>query len=145
MLFSLARTGWAPVKLGRLNQSGSPSAAVLGTSFGILIALALTLWAPENAFRRLLGAAFTGMILSGVISLAAHINFRRRLAPQQIAALPLRSPLGTWGSIVGVILVSGTLLQTWLYPLVNLWSGLACIGVLTLAYAFIKPRRSAAH
>jgi hypothetical protein len=48
-----------------------------------------------------------------------------------------------WGSVVGLILVSGTLLQTWLYPLVNLWSGLACITVLTLIYAFLKPRRKA--
>jgi amino acid transporter, AAT family len=143
MLFSLSRTGWAPAKLGRLNKSGSPSAAVIVSSFGILVALALTLWAPQNAFRRLLGSAFTGMILSGVISLAAHINFRRRLSPQQLAVLPLRSPLGMWGSVVGLILVSGTLLQTWLYPLVNLWSGLACITVLTLIYAFLKPRRKA--
>jgi L-asparagine transporter-like permease len=141
MIFSLARTGWAPARLGHLNAEGSPQFAVLVSSFGILFALALSLWAPENAFRYIVGAAFTGMILSWLISLAAHINFRRRRSPQQIAVLPLRSPLGIWGSVLGVILVSVTLLQTWFYPLVNLWSGLACIGVLTLAYAFLKPRR----
>ena len=137
--FSLARTGWAPARLGRLNPSGSPQYAVAISSFGILFALALVLWAPENAFRYIVGAAFTGMILAWLVSLAAHINFRRRRTKEDVAALPLRSPLGKWGSILGLILVTIALVQTWLSPLVNLWSGLACIAALTLAYALLKP------
>ena len=141
MIFSLARTGWAPASLGRLNHEGSPQNAVLHSSFGILFALALVLWAPENAFRYIVGAAFTGMILSWLVSLAAHINFRRRRTPEELAALPLRSPLGIWGSVLGFVAVAAALLQTWLYPLVNLWSGLACIGVLIVAYAVAKSNR----
>lgn len=144
MIFSLARTGWAPARLGRLNHSGSPQYAVLVTSFGILFALGLELWAPENAFRYLLGAAFTGMILSWLVSLAAHISFRRRHSPEEIAALPLRSPLGKWGSILGFVLVSAALLQTWLYPRVNLWSGLACLALLVVAFVLAKPHREPA-
>jgi len=144
MIFSLARTGWAPASLGRLNHEGSPQNAVLHSSFGILFALALVLWAPENAFRYLLGAAFTGMILSWLVSLAAHINFRRRHTPEQLAALPLKSPLGKLGSVLGLIGVTGALIQTWLSPRMNLWSGLACIAVLTAAYAVVKPNRNRA-
>ena len=144
MIFSLARTGWAPARLGRLNHSGSPQYAVLVTSFGILFALGLELWAPENAFRYLLGAAFTGMILSWLVSLAAHISFRRRHSPEEIAALPLRSPLGKWGSILGFVLVSAALLQTCLYPRVNLWSGLACLALLVVAFVLAKPHREPA-
>jgi AAT family amino acid transporter len=141
MLFSLARTGWAPARLGRLNHEGSPQYAVLVSSFGILFALALVLWAPENAFRYIVGAAFTGMILSWLVSLAAHISFRNRRSPADLAALPLRSPLGQWGSILGLIMVTIALIQTWLYPLVNLYSGLTCLAVLTLTYALMKPHR----
>jgi L-asparagine transporter-like permease len=141
MIFSLARTGWAPARLGRLNPEGSPPYAVLLSGFGILFALALVLWAPENAFRYLIGAAFTGMILSWLVSLAAHISFRHRRDPEDLAALPLRSPLGQWGSILGFALVTIALVQTWLYPLINLWSGLACFGVLTLSYALAKKHR----
>jgi L-asparagine transporter-like permease len=141
MLFSLARTGWAPAKLGQLNHSGSPQYAVLVSSFGILFALALSLWAPESAFRYLIGAAFTGMILSWLVSLAAHVSYRRRRSAAEIAALPLRSPLGMWGSILGFVLVSAALLQTWLYPIVNLWSGLACLAALTIAFLFLKRNR----
>ena len=138
MIFSLARTGWAPTGLGRLNHEGSPQNAVLHSSFGILFALVLVLWAPENAFRYMLGAAFTGMILSWLVSLLAHINFRRRRSREEINALPLRSPLGMCGSIFGFIAVSIALIQTWLHPLVNLWSGLTCLAVLTIAYLILK-------
>jgi amino acid transporter, AAT family len=141
MLFSLARTGWAPARLGRLNHEGSPQYAVLISSFGILFALALVLWAPENAFRYIVGAAFTGMILSWLVSLAAHISFRQRRSPAELAALPLRSPLGQWESIIGFVMVNIALVQTWLYPRVNLYSGLTCLAVLTLSYALMKPHR----
>ena len=139
MIFSLARTGWAPARLGRLNHEGSPQYAVLISSFGILFALALVLWAPENAFRYMIGAAFTGMILSWLVSLAAHINFRRRRTREDLAALPLRSPLGMWGSILGFVMVTIALVQTWFNPRMNLWSGLACFAVLVLSYAVAKP------
>jgi L-asparagine transporter-like permease len=143
MIFSLARTGWAPARLGRLNPEGSPQYAVLLSSFGILFALALVLWAPENAFRYIVGAAFTGMILSWLVSLAAHISFRHGRKPEDLAALPLRSPLGTWGSVLGLMLVTTALVQTWLYPIMNFWSGLACFGVLILSYALAKKHRKA--
>jgi L-asparagine transporter-like permease len=141
MIFSLARTGWAPARLGRLNPEGSPQYAVLLSSFGILFALALVLWAPENAFRYIIGAAFTGMILAWLVSLAAHISFRNRRTPEELAALLLRSPLGKWGSIVGFVLVTIALIQTWLYPRMNLWSGLVCFAVLVASYAIAKINR----
>ncbi len=143
MIFSLARTGWAPARLGRLNPEGSPQYAVLLSSFGIFFALALVLWAPENAFRYIIGAAFTGMILSWLVSLAAHISFRRHHTPADLAALPLRSPLGKWGSIIGFILVTVALVQTWLSPIMNLYSGLACFAVLLVSYAVTKSHRKA--
>jgi L-asparagine transporter-like permease len=88
------------------------------------------------------GAAFTGMILSWLVSLAAHISFRHRRTAAELAALPLRSPLGQWGSILGFIMVSIALVQTWLYPRVNLYSGLTCLAVLTVCYALMKPHRN---
>jgi len=139
MVFSLARTGWAPARLGRLNHEGSPRLAVVVTSFGIFISLAMVLWVPANAFRYMIGAAFTGLIVSYLISLAAHISFRRRKSPAEIAALPLRSPLGMWGSVVGFIMIMIVLLQTWFHPLANLWSGLACLLILSIAFVILKP------
>ncbi len=141
MIFSLARTGWAPSSLGRLNHEGSPQNAVLHSSIGILFAVALVLLAPENAFRYMLGAAFTGMILSWLVSLAAHIRFRRVRSPAELSALALRSPLGQWGSIIGFATVSIALLQTWLHPLMNVCSGLALLVLLTIAFLILRGRR----
>ena len=142
MIFSLARTGWAPASLGRLNHQGSPQNAVLHSSFGIFLALIVILWVPENAFRYLLGAAFTGMILSWLVSLAAHIRFRVQMQAEDLAKLPLHSPLGAWGSVLGFLGVSLALIQTWLSPRMNLWSGLGCIAFLTAAYSVIKKSSS---
>jgi AAT family amino acid transporter len=140
MIFSLARTGWAPSSLGRLNHEGSPQNAVLHSAIGILFALALVLFAPENAFRYMLGAAFTGMILSWLVSLSAHMSFRRKRSREELAALPLRSPLGIWGSLLGLVAVTAALVQTWLHPLMNLSSGLALLGLLSLAYLFLRKK-----
>ena len=85
MLFSLARTGWAPSALGRLSKKGTPTLALLVSSYGIVVALVLERWAPAKAFEYILRGAFFGMMLSWIISLAAHISFRRRLTAAQAA------------------------------------------------------------
>jgi amino acid transporter, AAT family len=112
LLFSMGRTGWAPASLGRLNAAGSPHLALLVSSYGIVTALIIENWAPKQAFLYIMGAAFSGLILSWVVSLAAHVSFRWRLTPQQVAALPMRSPLGVWGSMLGFVLVSAAVFQT---------------------------------
>jgi amino acid transporter, AAT family len=141
MLFSLARGGWAPARLGRLNAAGSPRLALFVSSFGILVALVLEKWAPAEAFVSILRGAFFGMILSWVVTLAAHVRFRQRLAPDQVAALPMRSPLGAWGSVVGFVLISTTILKGWWDSRVNLISGPAYLVVLTAAYFLIRESR----
>ena len=67
MLFSLARTGWAPPALGRLSTKGTPTLALLVSSYGIIVALVLERWAPAKAFEYILRGAFFGMMLSWII------------------------------------------------------------------------------
>lgn len=141
MLFSMARTGWAPARLGQLNAQGSPKLAVLFSSFGIVVALVLERWAPSNAFEYILRAAFFGMILSWVVSLAAHISFRRRTSTEQIRALPLRSPIGIWGSVAGFTVMCAVILKGWWDSHVNLISGVLYLLLLTAAWWAIKQGR----
>jgi len=141
MLFSMARTGWAPAELGQLNPHGSPKLAVLVSSYGILVALALERWAPRNAFEFILRAAFFGMILSWVVSLAAHVSFRRRTSAEQIRDLPLRSPLGVGGSVIGFTVICAVILKGWYDSRVNLISGVLYLFLLTAAWAAIKFSR----
>jgi L-asparagine transporter-like permease len=142
MLFSLARTGWAPAVLGRLNAAGAPKLALLASSFGILVALGLEHWAPQEAFVSILNAALVGMLLSWLISLAAHVKFRQKLSTDQLAALPMRSPLGAWGSALGFALVILAILLTGLKAHLTLVSGAVYMVILTAAYWLMKKARS---
>src|SRR5438445_434363 len=49
MLFSLARSGYAPRGLGRLNEQGVPRAALLVSMAGIVVAIVVQILAPEHA------------------------------------------------------------------------------------------------
>ena len=139
MLFSLARTGWAPARLGHLNASGSPILALLASSYGIVAALVLEKWAPGYAFEYILRGAFFGMMLSWLVSLAAHVSFRRRLSSGLVSTLPMRSPLEEAGSVLGFALVAGAVLKGWWDSRVNLISGVALLAGLTVAYFLIRP------
>jgi AAT family amino acid transporter len=141
MLFSLARSGWAPARFGRLNAAGSPKLALLGSSYGIVVALVLEKWAPEKAFVSILAAALVGMLLSWLVSLAAHVKFRQRLSRDKIAALPMRSPLGAWGSALGFVLLMVAILEAGWKSHLTLISGAIYLVILTAAYFFLKSRR----
>jgi L-asparagine transporter-like permease len=143
MLFSLARSGWAPPRLGQLNRAGSPNLALLVSSYGIVAALVLERWAPANAFNFILRAAFFGLILSWFVSLAAHISFRRKITPEQVSLLPVRSPLGWWGSGIGFVVIALAVLKTWWDSRVNLITGVFYLMALTAIYSLIRTRRAA--
>jgi len=137
MLFSLARTGWAPRRLGHLTGAGAPINALITSSYGIVAALILETYAPARAFEYILRAALFGVMLSWIVSLLAHIQFRRH-EPGEILA---RSPLGDWGSIIGLVLVVSSVAKTWLDSTVSLLSGLAMLVGLTISYFVIKASR----
>lgn len=138
MLFSLARRGWAPAALGRLNAAGSPKMALVASSYGIVVAVVLQKWAPGNAFVYILTGALFGLMLSWLVSLAAHISFRRRMSSAQVAALPMRSPLGALGSLLGLTLVTVAILKTWWDSRVSLLSGVFTLLLLTIGYLFLR-------
>jgi L-asparagine transporter-like permease len=141
-LFSLARNGWAPAPLGRLNRAGSPTAAVVVSSSPILLALALERWAPQQAFVSILNAALFGLLLSWLVSLAAHARFRRQATPDDLARLPRRSPLGAIGSQVGFVLIVLAIGKTWWDSRVAFASGIVYLLVLNAAYLVLeKPHR----
>ena len=100
MLFSLSRYGYAPRKLGNLDAHGVPMAALLVSMLGIVAAILLQLRTP-NAYLYIINAALIGGMLAWLVSLAAHVRFRRILSPEQRASMQLRSPLGAAGSVLG--------------------------------------------
>jgi amino acid transporter, AAT family len=125
-LFALARSGWAPPVLGRLNTAGSPTYAVITSSFSIIVALAFERWAPQQAFVSILNAALFGLLLSWLVSLAAHVRFRR----------------GAVSSLVGFALIVLAIAKTWWDSRLALVSGLVYLFVLNASYLLLrKPHR----
>jgi amino acid transporter, AAT family len=145
MLFSLARSGWAPAALGRLSKTGAPKLALLASSYGVVVAFVLEKWAPANAFVSILSAALVGMLLSWLVSLAAHVNFRRQLSPAQISALPMRTPLGAWGSALGFVLLVIAILESGWKSHLSLISGAAYIVCLTIAFFLLRRSHRSAR
>jgi amino acid transporter, AAT family len=111
MMFSLARNGSAPRKLGELNTHGVPMKALLVSMLGIAGAIIVQFGTP-NAYLYFINAALVGGMLAWLISLAAHIRFRQGLSQEKLAALPLRSPLGIAGSAVAFLAIIAALVCT---------------------------------
>ena len=143
MLFSLARTGWAPRALGRLSERGTPTLALLVSSYGIIVALVLERWAPAKAFEYILRGAFFGMMLSWIISPRRPYQLPTPTHRAQSAEIPARSPLGKWGSVIGLAVVLASVAKTWWDSRINLIAGLTFLIGLTLLYFLRPPQRLA--
>lgn len=144
MLFSLARHGYAPQRLGALNRHGVPMAALMTSMGGIVAAMVLQLRAPEQAYLYIINAALVGGMLAWLTSLAAHVRFRKGLSPEQLADMPLRAPLGSAGSIVGFIAITAAMISTAWVPQsrMTIESAGPYLLVLTLAYWLVRPSRT---
>jgi L-asparagine transporter-like permease len=127
---------------GRLTKAGSPLFALLASSFGIVLALVMTKWAPQSAYVYLLGVSLFGVVLVWLVTLGAHISFRRRLSLTQQAELRMRPRGRIWLSLLGIVLVVLSVLGTlWASPVV-VASGFVYLIVLTLVYWTLKKARA---
>jgi len=140
-LFALARNGWAPARLGRLNRAASPTLAVITSSFSIVVALVLERWAPQQAFVSILNAALFGLLLSWLVSLAAHARSRRAMTDEEVAALPMPSPLGATGSVIGFALIALAIVKTWWDSPFAFASGVVYLLILNAAYLLARSAR----
>jgi L-asparagine transporter-like permease len=109
-----------------LNRAGSPTLAVITSSFSVVVALVLERWAPQQAFVSILNAALFGLLLSWLVSLAAHVRFRHGHAP---------------GSAIGFVLVVLAIMKTWWDSRLALVSGVVYLLVLNAAYVLIRNSR----
>ena len=96
MLFSLARSGFAPAAFGRLSAQGAPRSAILASTIGLALAAVLAARFAGSAYQWLLGIAIFGGILVWIAVLVTLIAFRRARARQGIAPGTVRMPLYPW-------------------------------------------------
>jgi len=138
MLFSLARGGYAPEVLGRLNANRTPLAAIVVSGAGILTAAAVARFTP-HAYNYLFGIALFGAILVWLIILSSHIGFRRAHAGRE---LPVRMPLFPWLQWCGIALLAAVLITMGLDT--EFWNVSWIVGVpwlVLLSGAYFVRRR----
>jgi AAT family amino acid transporter len=145
MLFSLARAGHAPRQLGELNQHGVPMGALLASMLGIVVAIVLQLRAPEQAYLYIINIALVGGMIAWLVSLLAHVRFRRAISSQQLLALGLRSPFGAAGSIFGFVVIIAVVASTWWVQQssVAARSAVFYMVILSGAYWLVRRKQSA--
>ncbi len=145
MLFSLARSGYAPRRMGVLNQHGVPMGALLASMLGIVAAILLQL-STANAYLYIINAALVGGMIAWLISLLAHVRFRQSISTEQLAEAGLYSPLGATGSILGFIAIIASIACTWWVSQSSVAAKSAGIYlvVLTAAYLLMPGKKLAA-
>ncbi len=115
LLFSLARGGYAPAALGRLNKRGMPALAVLASSAGMVAAVFLSRAFQDTAFVFMIGVAFFGGPFIWIMILATHLAFRRAVARGPDPP-PRFAPPGPWSSLFGLAALIAVLISTWWIP-----------------------------
>lgn len=78
MLFSLARGGFAPRRLGTLTRNGVPLAALLLSTAGIGVAAVLNVRYHDRSFLLMLAISMFGPMFTWLMIFITHLAFRRR-------------------------------------------------------------------
>ncbi len=135
LAFSLARGGYAPAGLGRLNAKGMPMPAVVASAGGMIAALALSHHFRDSLFIFMVGLSTFGALFAWLMTLTTHLAFRRFHAESGKAYLRI-GPRGPWASLAGAAGVVAVSVSTWWVPgfRVTLLAGVPWLGFVTLCY-----------
>lgn len=141
MMFSLSRAGYAPRRLGVLDQRGVPLGALLLSSLGVAVAAVLDLMAPQRAYVFMVSISAFGTLFAWLMIFVTHFAFRRRRGH---LAASFRMPGYPLTTLLGAALMVAVLLTTVLTPAFRptLLFGIPLLLLLSAAY-WIGYRRAA--
>jgi AAT family amino acid transporter len=135
MMFSLSRAGHAPRSLGHLNGRGVPVNALLISTFGIALAMAITVISPDSAFLTMLGISAFGAMFTWMMIFVTHFFFRRRssnaTASFRMWGYPATTLLGA--ALMAALLVTTAFTEVFRSTLIF---GLPFLAALMLLYYF---------
>lgn len=115
MMFSLARGGYAPERLGRVSARGTPVEALLLSAAGMVVAAVLAFFFPNSAYVILFGVSLFGGLFAWIMIFVTHLYFRPQWEAHETAAtrLPVKMPGYPYTSLLGLALLLAILLTTW--------------------------------
>jgi L-asparagine transporter-like permease len=109
MMFSLARAGHAPRRLGELSARGTPVSALLLSSIGIALATVLSVLFPAASFTLMVAISMFGAMFTWLMIFVTHLYFRRAHACDQLVFRMWGYPYST---LLGAGLMAAILLTT---------------------------------
>jgi L-asparagine transporter-like permease len=136
LLFSLSRGGYAPAALGRIRPNGIPLNALLASSAGLAVAIAIAVFAPERAYAYLFGIALFGGLFAWLMIFVTHLAFRRTWTRESRGPLPFKMIGYPFSSILGVALMLSIMATEWWAEgmRIALIAGLPWLALISLAY-----------
>jgi amino acid transporter, AAT family len=145
MLFSLGWKGYAPGWMSKVSYNGVPHRALLVSTSGIVAAILLAIFAPQNAFLMLYGMAVAGMLFVWLVILNSHLRFRKAVARERLMSLPMRLPAHPFFTVFGIVLLGAISMTTffvdglrWSVPAFSVF-----LGFITLLYLRNRESRTA--
>jgi AAT family amino acid transporter len=144
MLFSLARGGYAPAKLGNVSKNGTPINSLLLSGLGLIIATVVALLYPESAYVYMFGIALFGGLFVWLMIFITHLYFRKQWDPNR--PLPVKMIGYPYTTILGILFLSAILVTTlWVEGMqITLTVGLPWLAAITLAY-FVWKKTNTGH
>jgi L-asparagine transporter-like permease len=136
MIFSLARSGYAPESLGRISARGTPMGALWFSAAGLGVAFLAAFLFPGTAFVYMFGIALFGGLFAWLLIFLTHFRFRREWKERGVRPPFVMLPLFPLTTIVGALAVLAILISTWWVPgmRIALQAGIPWIALLTLLY-----------
>ena len=135
MIFSVARSGYAPKAWGRVSSNGTPVTALLVSAVGLALAMIVSIIYPGSAYVYLFGISLFGGLYAWLMVFVTHLFFRR-------ARQPAWQPLRMLGSVAGALLIVAILATTWFVEgmRVTLEAGVSWLVMLSVVYWLISGR-----
>jgi L-asparagine transporter-like permease len=140
MMFSLARAGDAPRRLGQLSARGVPVQALLLSSSGVAVAAVLSVVAPNSAFILMVSIGAFGAMFTWMMIFVTHYRFRMARSSQPSGSF--RMPGFPLTTLLGAALMAAVLLTTAFTAAfrMTLVFGLPFLAVLSLLYRYRQRR-----
>jgi L-asparagine transporter-like permease len=136
MMFSLARAGHAPRRLGELSARGVPVAALLLSCAGIAIATVLSVLYPDASFTIMMAISMFGALFTWAMIFVTHLFFRRHWKRSGRALPSFRMRGFPVLTLLGAALTIGAALTTLFTPefRMTMIFGVPFLALLSLVY-----------
>ncbi|GAA4861429.1 amino acid permease [Saccharopolyspora rosea] len=142
MLYGMAQRGHAPAVMQRVSRNGVPWMTVVVMTVALLVGVLLNYLVPDQVFEIIASLATFATVWVWLMILLAQYRARRRMSPEQVAALRFGVPLWPYGQIATIAFMVGVVVLLAFAPdtRVALVVGVVWVALLAVVHRFMRRR-----